>query len=323
MFTLFVFYDISGLGGIMSEEKYYIEIKKLIENYEVNHRVRNLQDNSEKLRTNWNIGRLLIEAQGGLNRAKYGDGLIKQWSIAFMRDYGKYYNVRELRRMRQFYLLFSIWSAVPTEISWSHIIEILSLKNKNEMNYYINQVILNHLSTRELRSMIKSKAYDRLSYADKENIQLIDVNNPTSLTIEDMIKDPILIKVNKELNKLDEKALHQYIIHMLENRFLELGTGFALIGHEYKIIIDHHTFKIDLLFFNVNLNAYVVVEIKTREYHPKDIGQLEFYVDYVDKNMKLSNHNKTIGLLIVRKKNKYVIEYVTNKEIYVTTYKLI
>ena len=307
----------------MKEKNYYNEIKNIIETYEVNHRVRALQDNSEKLQMNWNIGRLLVEAQGGLNRAKYGDGLIKQWSIDFMRDYGKHYNVRELRRMRQFYLLFSIWSAVPTKISWSHIIELLSLKNKNELNYYINQVILNHLSTRELREMIKSKAYDRLSYADKENIQLIDNNNSTSLTIEDMIKDPILIKTNKETNKLNEKALHKYIISMLENKFLELGTGFALVGHEYKIKINNRTYKIDLLFFNINLNSYIVIELKTKEFKPQDIGQLELYVNYVDKNIKLSNHNKTIGILIVKKKDKYVIEYVTNKDIFITTYKLV
>lgn len=200
---------------------------------------------------------------------------------------------------------------------------LMPIKNENERTYYTNQVVLNHLSTRELEDMIKSKAYDRLSYADKENIKLIDDNNLTSLTIEDMIKNPILIKTNKQTQKLDEKALHKYMIAMLEDKFLELGTGFALMGHEVKIVIDNHTFKIDLLFFNVNLNAYVVVELKIREYHSKDKGQLEFYVDYVDKNIKLKNHNKTIGLLIVRKKNKYVIEYVTNKDIYVTTYKLI
>ena len=307
----------------MNEQEYYKQIKELIETYEVNSKVRYMQDNYEKLLTNWKIGKILVEAQGGLNRAKYGDGLIKKWSITFMLDYGKHYNVRELRRMRQFYLLFSIWSAVPTEISWSHIIEILSLKNKNEMNYYINQVILNHLSTRELRSMIKSKAYDRLSYTDKENITLIENNNKNNLTIEDMIKDPILIKVDSNVNKLDEKALHKYIISMLENRFLELGTGFALIGHEYKIMINNHTYKIDLLFFNYLLNAFIVVELKTKEYHPKDKGQLEFYVNYVDKNIRLDKHNSTIGLLIVKKKDKYVIEYVTNEDIYVTTYKLV
>ena len=305
----------------MKENDYYHEIKNLIENYEVNHRVRTLQDNSEKLQMNWDIGRLLVEAQGGSKRAKYGDGLIKQWSIAFMRDYGKHYNVRELRRMRQFYLLYPKWSSLRTVLNWTHYRILFSIKDENERNYYTNQVVLNHLSTRELEELIKSKAYDRLSYADKENIQLID-GNSTSLTIEDMIKDPILIKTNNKVHKLDEKALHKYVIAMLEDKFLELGTGFALMGHEVKIVIDNHTFKIDLLFFNVNLNAYVVVELKLREYHPKDIGQLEFYVDYVDKNIKLHNHNKTIGLLIVKKKNKYVIEYTTNKDIFITTFKL-
>ena len=160
-------------------------------------------------------------------------------------------------------------------------------------------------------------------YTDKENITLITDVNSTNLTIEDMIKDPILIKVDSSINKLDEKALHKYIISMLETRFLELGTGFTLAGHEYKIMINNHTYKIDLLFFNYLLNAFIVVELKTREYNPKDIGQLEFYVNYVDKNIKLANHQKTIGLLIVKKKDKYVIEYVTNEDIYVTTYKLV
>ena len=307
----------------MNEEKYYSEIKELIENYEVNHRVRVFQDNGEKLKTNWMIGKLLIDAQGNGKRAKYGAELIKKWSFKLEKNYGKNYSKRNLMLYRKFYLLYPKVNALSTQLSWTHYRIILSIKNENERNYFTNQAILNYLSTRELEELIKSKAYDRLSYADKENIKLIDVNNSTSLTIEDMIKDPILIKSNSKTKKLDEKALHKYIIAMLEDKFLELGTGFALMGHEVKIVIDNHTFKIDLLFFNVNLNAYIVVELKIREYHPKDKGQLEFYVDYVDKNIKLKNHNKTIGLLIVRKKNKYVIEYVTNKDIYVTTYKLI
>ncbi len=237
--------------------------------------------------------------------------------------YGTNYSYTNLKYMRQFYLLYPISHSLRDQLTWTHYRMLMPIKNENERTYYTNQVVLNHLSTRELEDMIKSKAYDRLSYADKENIKLIDDNNLTSLTIEDMIKNPILIKTNKQTQKLDEKALHKYMIAMLEDKFLELGTGFALMGHEVKIVIDNHTFKIDLLFFNVNLNAYVVVELKIREYHPKDVGQLEFYVDYVDKNMRLQHHNKTIGLLIVKKKNQYVIEYVTNKEIYVTTYKLI
>ncbi len=224
--------------------------------------------------------------------------------------------------MRQFYLLFPILRTLCEELTWSHYRYLLPIKNESERNYYINQVVLNNLSVRELRELIKSKAYDRLSFKDKENIKLIE-NNNANLTIEDMIKDPILVKIDSNINKLDEKALHKYIISMLENRFLELGTGFALIGHEYKILINNHTYRIDLLFFNYLLNAFIVVELKTREYNPKDVGQLEFYVNYVDKNVKLDKHNSTIGLLIVKKKNKYVIEYVTNEDIYVTTYKLI
>ena len=109
---------------------------------------------------------------------------------------------------------------------------------------------------------------------------------------------------------------------MLEDRFLELGTGFALVGHEYKIKINNHIFRIDLLFFNINLNSYIVIELKTREFKPQDIGQLELYVNYIDNNIKLSNHNKTIGILIVKKKDKYILEYTTNKDIFITTYKI-
>ena len=300
-------------------DKYYLEIKELIESYEINHKVRTLQDNSEKLLMNWHIGRLLIEAQGDSKRAKYGDDLINKWGKKLSEIYGKSYGKELLRRCRKFYLLFEKTSTLSS-ISWSQIVELLSIKNKNERNYYINQVILNSLSVRELRELIKSKAYDRLSYADKENIKLI--NDSTTLTIEDMIKDPILIKANNNVNKLDEKALHKYIINMLEDKFLELGMGFTLAGHEYKIKENNHTFKIDLLFFNVELNAYVVLELKTREAIPKDIGQLEHYVYLVDKHLKKANHNKTIGLLIVKKKDKYILEYTTNKDIFITTYKL-
>ena len=306
----------------MKELEYYNQIKKLIENYEVNQKVRFMQDNHEKLLMNWTIGKLLVEAQGGMNRAKYGDGLIKKWAIKLKANFGNNYSKRNLMLYRKFYLLYPKVNALRTQLNWTHYRILLSIKNENARNYYINQIILNNLSTRELENVIKSKSYERLSYADKGNAQLItDINN-TNLTIEDMIKDPILVKVDSKIDKLDEKALHKYLISMLESRFLELGTGFTLADHEYKCMIDNHTYKIDLLFFNVNLNCYVVVELKTREYNPKDIGQLQFYVDYINKNVKLENHNQTIGLLIVKKKDKYVIEYVTSEDIYITTYKL-
>lgn len=136
-----------------------------------------------------------------------------------------------------------------------------------------------------------------------------------------MLKDPIIIKTNQKIDKLNEMAIHRFLISMVETKFLELGTGFALIGHEYKIIVGNKIFRIDLLFFNIELNRYIVVEVKNREFSPKDIGQIDFYVNYIDKNIKRNNHKDTLGIIVVKKKNQLVIEYVTNK-IYITTFKI-
>ena len=300
---------------------YYEQVESLIKNNEVNKKVRALQDNSETLYTYWNIGRLIVEAQGGEKRAKYGDGLIKEWGCKLSKEYGKLYDQRSLRRARTFYIQFPKWVTVSPKLSWSQYCDILPIKDENERNYYINRVILDNLSVRDLRREIKNKSFDRLSYKDKNNIEIISDMN-SSLSIEDMIKDPIILKSDIDTNEINEKAIHKYIISLLEDKFLELGTGFALVGHEYKIVINNNTYHIDLLFFNTELNSYIVVEVKTKALKPQDIGQLEFYVGYVENNIKKNYHNKTIGILIVKKKNKYVIEYTTSPDIYVTTYML-
>ena len=300
---------------------YYEQVENLIKNNEVNKKVRALQDNSETLYTYWNIGRLIVEAQGGKKRAKYGDGLIKEWGCKLSEKYGKNYDGPSLRRARMFYLEFPICGSLNHKLTWPHYRYILPIKNENERNYYINRVILDNLSVRDLRREIKNKSFDRLSYADKNNIEIISDTN-LSLSIEDMIKDPIILKSDIDTNEINEKVIHKYIISLLEDKFLELGTGFALVGHEYKIVISNNTYHIDLLFYNYKLNAFIVVEVKTRAVKPQDIGQLQFYVSYVENNIKDSNHNKTIGILIVKKKNKYVIEYTTSPDIYVTTYML-
>ena len=297
---------------------YYEQVESLIRKNEINKGVRVLQDNRETLYTYWHIGKLIVEAQGGEKRAKYGDGLIKEWGHRLSEKYGKGYDKSNLTRMRLFYIYFPIVGTVCQLLTCSHYRYILPLKNPNERNYYINQVMLNKLSVRELRKEIKNKSFDRLSYKDKNNIEII--NDNSKLTIEDMIKDPIILKSDIDTNEINEAVIHKYIISLLENKFLELGTGFALVGHEYKIVVDNNTYHIDLLFFNIKLNAYVVVEIKTRALKPQDIGQLEFYVNYIQNYIKENNQSKTIGILIVKKKNKFVIEYTTNPDVYVTTY---
>ena len=301
---------------------YLKNIEELIIENEANKKANALRDNSSTLQTYWNIGKLIVEAQGGEKRAKYGNGLIKEWGKKLSLKYGRGYDSSYLAKMRLFYLDFPILESVIPKLSWTHYIQILSIKNENERNYYINLVILNNLSVRELQREIKNKSFDRLSYADKEHIEIISDTNNTPLSIKDMIKDPIILKTDKNIDKIDELAIHKYIISLLEDKFLELGTGFTLAGHEYKIHIDNKTYKIDLLFFNYKLNAFVVVEVKTRKIKHTDIGQLKFYVNYVEDNIKDINHNKTIGLLIVKENNKYIIKYTTSNDILVTTYAL-
>ena len=296
------------------------KVKDVIIDIESNSRVRRMVDNEERLKGYYEIGRLLVEAQGGETRAKYGDNLIKKWGEKLAQEYGKNYDERELRKMRQFYLIMPKCDSL-SRVSWTHIKSILPIKNENERNYYINQVILNNLSVRELRNEIKNKSFERLSYANKNNIKLITNTNNNTLTIEDMLKDPIIIETDQ--NELDEATIHKKLINGIENRFLELGIGFALVGHEYKLKVNNKTYRIDLLFFNIKLNAYVVVEIKSKEIKPEDIGQLQFYISYIDKYVKENSNNKTIGMLIVKRKNKLVIEFTTNTDIYVTTYKLV
>ena len=304
----------------MYENNKYKEIVELIENLEVNTRIREYKDNSDKLITYWSIGKLIVEASNNI-RSKYGENILKKWGEKLEKIYGKNYSQRNLELFRQFYNNFPIANALRSQLTWTHYKAILPIKNENERNYYINQVILNNLSSRELIKEIKSDAFNRLSYADKDNIKLIE-NNNYSLSIKDIIKDPILLNVKENYDKLEEKVLHKLIIELLESRFLELGVGFALIGHEYKIAIEGHVYRLDLLFFNVKLNAYVVIEIKTKKMKVSDVDQLKFYVSLVDKYIKEINHNKTVGLLIVRESDKFVVKYATSEDIFVTKYEL-
>ena len=162
---------------------YYNEVESLIRKNEINKGVRALQDNSETLYTYWNIGKLIVEAQGGEKRAKYGDGLIKEWGCRLSEKYGKRYDARTLERARSFYLQFPISGSASPKLTWTHYRYILQIKNENERNYYINLTVLNNLSVRDLRKEIKNNTFDTLSYTDKEHVKLIDeaYDVPTSI----------------------------------------------------------------------------------------------------------------------------------------------
>ncbi len=310
----------------MKESQYFQEVERIIVKNEADKIITAYGSNYKDLMAKWNIGKILVEAQGGEKRAKYGNELINKWSKVFTLKYGNGYSARNLRDMRQFYSTFPIWRAVLAKLSWTNIVKILPIKNENERNYYINQVILNNLSSRELINEIKSKAFDRLSYADKNNIKLIDENNKSNLpmTIKDIIKDPIILETDMDLSNIKEENIHDILIKLANIRYLNLGVGYALIGHEYRIIKNGTIHYIDLLYFNYLFNCFVVIEVKRHPATAQDIGQIELYVNLVDNTLKRDNHDKTVGIILVPKKNDFIVDYCTSKEnIFLTTFKII
>ena len=302
---------------------YYEEIKDLIEKKEVKDGVRRLSYNSDKLKTYYEIGKLLVEAQGGEERAKYGNSLIKKWSLKLVEQYGSGYNISNLKRMRQFYTI--IQKGAPLEhqlnISWTNWKYLLPIKNENERNYYINQCILNNLSKRELAKLIKEKAYDRLSYADKNNIKIINFKNEASYSLKDMLLDPIIIKSPGNEN-ISEKVLKKYILDELRDFFLQLGSGFLYAGSEYKLDYYGKHFYVDILLFNINLNCYIPVELKLNSTNYKDVSQVQLYRKIIDNTIKKKYHNKSIGLIISKKNDNFIFEYVNDEGVYLISYDL-
>lgn len=294
---------------------YYNEIKNELINNEVYKKVKDYSKNKNDLNTYYKVGKLIIEAQGGEERAKYGDGLIKEYSSRLTLELGKGYSERNLKNMRKFYLLVQKGQPVVAELTWSHYTILLSLNNINKMNYYIDKILKYKLSKRELIRSIKNNEYERLSEETKNKL----VNNVEN-KIEDFIKNPILIKNTYSYEVISEKMLKSLILDDLDNFMQELGEGFCYIENEYKIKIGDRYNYIDLLLFNIKYNCYVVIELKVTELKSEHIGQIEKYMNYIDKNVKSINQDKTIGIIICKKDNKFIMEYASDERIYRTSY---
>ena len=293
---------------------YYNEIKnKLIDN-EVYSKIKDYSKERHKVITYFEIGKLLNEAGG-----KYGDNIIDEYSKKLVMEVGKKYNRRTLFRMKQFYNMFSDEKVSPlaTQLTWSHYTELLSIKDSNKLSYYINVARNNSLSKRELREKIKSKEYERLPSTTKNKLMLND-----KMEIKDFVPDPILIKNKNNIEIVTEKALHNLILEDIESFMKELGNSFSFIGSEYKIKIGERNHYIDLLLFNIKFNCYVVIELKLAEFKAEYISQVQKYMNYIDKNVKeISNYN-TMGILICKRENKFVIEYCSDERIAVREYEL-
>ena len=224
--------------------------------------------------------------------------------------------------MRQFYKLIEAQKLSPmaTQLTWFHYCELLSFNDINEINYYINTTEKYNLSKRQLKEKIKNKEYQRL-----DNNTKLKLINKEEMSIGDTIKNPIIIKNKLDIDKEDisEKILQRLILEDIPSFLDELGEGYSFIRNEYKIKINNTYNYIDLLLFNYIYNSFVVVELKVTEVRKEHIGQIEVYMNYIDKHIKSVTNNKTIGIIVARRDNHYYIEYSSDKRIYTRDYEIV
>ncbi len=291
---------------------YYSEIKNELINNEITKKVKDYIKNKSDLTTYYNVGKLLSEAG-----KQYGEGIINEYSKRLTDDLGVSYTKRTLFRIRQFYLLFHNQkvSTLSTQLTWSHYSELLSIENLDEINYYIMITEQKNLSVRDLRERIKNKEYERLD--DKTKEKLI---TKKETTLVDFVKNPIVIKNNTNKKIISEKVLQKVILEDIPSFLDELGSGFTFIKNEYKIKIGDSYNYIDLLLYNYEFNCYVVVELKVTELKKEHIGQIEVYMNYIDKNLRKVTQDKTIGIIICKKDNKFIMEYCSDSRILAREY---
>mgnify|MGYP004452413457 CR=1 FL=1 len=292
---------------------YYNEIKENLINNEVTKKVKDYSKNRSDLNTYYNVGKLLAEAG-----KHYGEGIIKEYSKRLTKELNKKYTTSLLYKIIQFYDICLKVPTVSGKLTWSHLYEMLPIKDINKINYYIKISEQQNLSVRELRTKIKNNEYERLD--EETKLKLINKENTE---VKDFIKEPIIIKNNLDYNDISEKVLKKLILEDIDSFLKELGNGFCYIESEYKIKIGINYNYIDLLLFNYEYNCFVVVELKVTELKKEHIGQIEVYMNYIDSNLKKINQDKTIGIIIVRRNNKFIMDYCSDKRILSKEYLLV
>ena len=294
---------------------YYNEIKNELINNEINRKVKNYSINKSDLNSYYNVGKILNEAG-----KHYGEGIIKEYSQKLKNDLNKKYSVRSLYRMLKYYNFVSE-GKLPTlsaKLSWSHYDEILRFYDSNKIAFYIKISEQQNLSVRQLREKIKSNEYERLPDETRNKL----INNKES-NVVDFVKNPIMIRNSDRHNIFSEKVLQKLILEDIENFLDELGIGFTFIKSEYPIKIGNRYNYIDLLLYNIKYKCYVVVELKVTELKKDHTGQIQIYMNYIDKNIKTINENDTVGIIVCKQDNEYVIKYCSDNRIIAREYELV
>lgn len=269
--------------------------------------------------TYYEIGRMIVEdEQQGLVRAEYGIQLLEDLSRRLIQNFGKGFSIVNLRQMRAFYLTYSIQQTISAELkrpkfqlSWSHYLKLMRIVNINERNFYEIECAANNWSLKELQRQFDTALYERLALSrDKEGVKQLAEKGQMIEKPLDLLKDPYILEFLDlpELHHYSENELETAIIDKLEHFLLELGKGFTFVGRQVRFTFNEKHYKVDLVFFNRILRCFVVIDLKIGELTHQDIGQMQMYVNYYDRYVKLFEENKTIGIILCKDKNQALVE---------------
>ena len=265
-----------------------------------------------RVRMYWDIGkRIFEEEQEGKDRADYGSYLIKNLANKLIPEYGSGFSVRQLERSRQFYRLYPIASALRTQLNWNQYKQLISISDPDKREYYELESVNNGWNGRETERQINSQLYERLLLSnDKESVLAVARRERIPQSPQEIIKEPMVLEFLGLERKADyyEKDLEQALITHLQKFLLELGNGFTFVARQKRILIEDDEFFADLVFYNRLLRCFVVVELKTGKLTHQDLGQLQMYVNYYDRKIKLDEENPTIGILLCSSKNDTAVK---------------
>ena len=284
--------------------------------------------NTEMLNLYWNIGKIIMEIQQGNERASYGDTVLEKLSQKLTSEFGKGFSSRNLRTMRKFYLTFPIWKTVSSKLSWSHYLELIKIEDRTKRDFYLNESVNSMWSVRELQRKKDSLLYERLALSKtKEDIIELSQKGHIIKDYKDLVKDPFVLEFLdiKDHNEYLEKDLEKNILKHLKEFLLELGKGFSFIGSQVRITLGDEHFYPDLVFYNRLLRCFIIIDLKIGKVTHQDIGQMQMYVNYYDREIKSTDENQTIGILLSTDKNETIVKYTlpqNNNTIFSSEYKL-
>lgn len=311
----------------------YHDIKLLLENA----RKKVLSTvNSTMTLTYFLIGKKIVEEeQNGALRAEYGKELIKNLATKLTKEFGKGFTVRNLELIRKFYMTYSedektksliSFSENPFKLSWTHYIRLVRIQNVEERSFYEIEAEKENWTVREMDRQISSCLYERLVLSrDKEEVKALSIKGQIIEKPKDIIKDPYVLEFLglEEISSYSENTLETTIINHIEKFIMELGKGFLFQGRQVRFTFDEEHFFVDLVFYNRILKCFVLIDLKIGKLKHQDIGQMQMYVNYYDRFVKLDDENKTIGIIICKDKNDTLVEITlpeNNEQIFASRY---